>query len=539
MCRHGGCAARYSAPWDSTARAIRVATEAASNGNVADRGLSREHDRVGAVEDRGGHVVGFRPGRAGRPDHRLEHLRGHDHRTAGRPRRPEQPLLHERDLLHRQLHAEVATGHHRGVGDVEDPLEVLHRRAGLDLRHDRHGPVPHRRAQLLDVGGIPDEGLGDEVDAEVEDVPEHLPIAVRHGRQAEPLGRHVHPLVAADRTRPDAFGLHAIALDPHDRELHGAVGEQDPVPDPEVVREPRVRGRRAGRIARTAGPDLEPLTRPERERIGVHVGQTHLRPGEVGEDGERAPRHPLHLAHDPDGSGVLVHRAVRAVDPEDRGAGLDEPAHHLRGGARGAERADELRASVHGWSTSRRTSSTTARASSSPLPGPSSGSENVVGTSPPARRSASSMNASGSSIGEVRERAGHLREREGPRAGDDARPLVAAAAGRDPATAGGSVREGVQLLRALAVGAGGEPELRERIGRVRVASELGHEDVRCEPLHGVRHDRAERLEPRLVPRLRRQRHVDRGTLRAGAASLGRRAGARGRTVRGSTRGSRS
>ena len=33
VCRHGGCAARYSAPWDSTARAIRVAAEAASNGN--------------------------------------------------------------------------------------------------------------------------------------------------------------------------------------------------------------------------------------------------------------------------------------------------------------------------------------------------------------------------------------------------------------------------------------------------------------------------------------------------------------------------
>ena len=55
---------------------------------LADRGLRREHDRVGAVEDGVGHVRGLGAGRPRRVDHGLQHLGGGDHRLAvqARPR---------------------------------------------------------------------------------------------------------------------------------------------------------------------------------------------------------------------------------------------------------------------------------------------------------------------------------------------------------------------------------------------------------------------------------------------------------------------
>ena len=52
---------------------------------LADRGLAREHDRGGAVEDRVRDVGRLGAGGLGLMDHRLEHLGGGDHR-AGRAR---------------------------------------------------------------------------------------------------------------------------------------------------------------------------------------------------------------------------------------------------------------------------------------------------------------------------------------------------------------------------------------------------------------------------------------------------------------------
>ena len=123
----------------------------------------------------------------------------------------------------------------------------------------------------------PDEGLRDEIDAEVEHVPQHLPVPLGHRRQAQSLGGHVHALVAADRAGAHALGLHAVARGSGDRELHGAVREQDPVADPEVARErmglASPSRRRAPRVgSRTTG-------RPGTRTVGIHVREADLRLG--------------------------------------------------------------------------------------------------------------------------------------------------------------------------------------------------------------------------------------------------------------------
>ena len=54
------------------------------------------------------------------------------------------PLLHQRHLLQRQLHAEVAAGDHDAVERVDDRLELVDRLGLLDLGDDRDARCPPR-----------------------------------------------------------------------------------------------------------------------------------------------------------------------------------------------------------------------------------------------------------------------------------------------------------------------------------------------------------------------------------------------------------
>ena len=145
-------------------------------------------------------VVSARVG-PGRRDHRLEHLRGHDRGPAGGARLAHEVLLDQRDLLHRELHAEIAARDHQRVGLLEDPVHVLDGGTGLDLRHDRHDAVAHQRRGARGRPRGPDERLRDQVGAQVERASQALAVAVGHRRQTEPLGGHVHPLARTDRRR--------------------------------------------------------------------------------------------------------------------------------------------------------------------------------------------------------------------------------------------------------------------------------------------------------------------------------------------------
>ena len=80
----------------STASMIRSIVRTAAIGYFADRGLPRQHHRVGAVEHRVGDVGGLGAGRPGVVDHRLEHLGGHDDRLVALPGGLHGALLHQR-----------------------------------------------------------------------------------------------------------------------------------------------------------------------------------------------------------------------------------------------------------------------------------------------------------------------------------------------------------------------------------------------------------------------------------------------------------
>ena len=138
------------------------------DGIAADRGLAREHDRVGAIEHGIGHVARLGSRRARGLDHRLEHLRRHDRRDAAVQRASDQLLLDDRDFLVRELHPEVAARDHHGVHDLEDGVEVVDGGPRLDLRDDRRRLIAEEAAERLDVLRTTHERLRHVVDAELE-----------------------------------------------------------------------------------------------------------------------------------------------------------------------------------------------------------------------------------------------------------------------------------------------------------------------------------------------------------------------------------
>src|SRR5207237_10882639 len=98
----------------------------------------------------------------------------------------------------------------------------------------------------------------------------------------------------------------------------------------------------------------------------------------------------------------------------------------------------------------------------------------------------------------ARERApAHLGDVQGPGTCHPAGPLVAPAAGGPPVATGGGMRQPVELRRRRSIRGGGQQELRERVGVMRIAAELGDEDVRGERRDGGWDAGAARSGPRI------------------------------------------
>ena len=82
---------------------------------LADGGLTREHDRRGAVEDgvRDVRCLGARGLRL--MDHRFEHLGCGDHRAAPLEGARDDPLLEQRHIGGADLDAEISAGNHHRI----------------------------------------------------------------------------------------------------------------------------------------------------------------------------------------------------------------------------------------------------------------------------------------------------------------------------------------------------------------------------------------------------------------------------------------
>ncbi len=176
-------------------------------------------------------------------------------------------------------------------------------------------------------------------------------ILVRHGRQLVERAGDVQPLTRGDgATDLDLCGDHHRAIvDGVDAQAHGAVGEVH-----------HVAGRH--RADQLRARDEHPLRRPESLAVaaegdlvtGLELGDVvderadpQLRSRQILQHRDGATGATGCVAHELDGLGVLLRRAVGEVQPRDVHAGRDHPHERVTIARGRADRGDDLRVAFH------------------------------------------------------------------------------------------------------------------------------------------------------------------------------------------------
>ena len=110
--------------------------------------LTGEHHCIRSIVNGICHVRHFRTGRARIADHGIKHLGCRDDGLEVRVALLDHHLLQVGNLLGRDLHAQVSSGHHDAVRRTDDLIDVMDPFRILNLRYDRR----IRRAQFLQEG---------------------------------------------------------------------------------------------------------------------------------------------------------------------------------------------------------------------------------------------------------------------------------------------------------------------------------------------------------------------------------------------------
>ena len=202
------------------------------HGMVAHGCLFGEHDAVGAVQHRVGHVRGLGAGGLGGVHHGEQHLRRHDDGLGRLVAGPDDVLLDGGELGQGALHAEVAAGHHDDVRLGQDLGQVVHRVLALHLHAHRHvlaAGVDELLGLAHVVGGL-HVGDGHGVDAEPHAVLEVALVLVGEGAHARGLAGQGQALAGGDDAGVGSLQHdEAVVADLGHVELQAAVGEHEPV----------------------------------------------------------------------------------------------------------------------------------------------------------------------------------------------------------------------------------------------------------------------------------------------------------------------
>ena len=194
--------------------------------------LARQHDRVNAGIHGMGRVADLRPRGPGLGPHRLEHLRGHDHRDTERQGPSGDFLLDARHVLQRQLEPEIPTSHHDRVGLPENLLEIRHGFWSFELGDEPDVRSTHCLKPLARESHVRHtlhETQRHEIHAEAN--PE-LQIFGVLGCQTVRWEHHsgqVDALVLTQQASIDDDGVHTTCGGPLDSQLNSTVVQQQPV----------------------------------------------------------------------------------------------------------------------------------------------------------------------------------------------------------------------------------------------------------------------------------------------------------------------
>ena len=174
----------------------------------AGRGLTREHDGVGAFHHGIGGIAHLRARRPRLGAHRLEHLSGDDHWSGPRPRKPDDLLLHARHTLESHFQAEIAASDHDALGDLENRGQVVHRRRALDLGDERHHASRRcgDRSRAFHILGGLNEAERHKVHPELEAEAQILLVLGSDRGRRKRNARRVDALLAGERAAVDDDG---------------------------------------------------------------------------------------------------------------------------------------------------------------------------------------------------------------------------------------------------------------------------------------------------------------------------------------------
>ena len=318
-----------------------------------------EHDALGALAHR--RVGDLGPGRHAALGHRLENLRGPDHRHVGRLAQPQQLLLHLREALEAQLDAQVAArDHHRGraapQGVDDERGQRAHRQARLHLEHQRgRRPLAQRGdgvVQCVDLFGALHEREADGV-GDAERVGEGGEVLGGRHRQVDlGLGEvdallQPQPLALAADVLDHDTGRRADgrALGLGDRQLDDVAADL-PVVEPHLLADPHLLedGRQRDLDARHRIHRPRPAARRHQPegvphllaRLGDAGGDAHLGAREVDLDGDMPPEIGRRGPHVGRHRNPVVRRVVGGVDAHGVSAGGHQPPRDVGvlGGAR-------------------------------------------------------------------------------------------------------------------------------------------------------------------------------------------------------------
>ena len=191
---------------------------------LADGALLREHQAVGTVQNRVGHIADLRPGRPLRMGHAQQHLSGGDHRLGGFVGFADQHLLDLRDPVVGDLDPQISPSHHQPVAHFQNLVDIFYGIELFDLGDKillpaqglYQPPGPDHIRSLLD------EGDRHEIHAVLHPPGDILSVLVGQDIQVQPGIGEVDPFAGGEHSAADHLRLHTPADPDHP-------GTDDPV----------------------------------------------------------------------------------------------------------------------------------------------------------------------------------------------------------------------------------------------------------------------------------------------------------------------
>ena len=291
---------------------------------MAGGGLGGQHHRVAAVENGIGDIVGLGAGRTRVVDHRLEHLRGGDHRLARVIALLDQGFLHDRHVLRRGLHTQVAARHHDCIGHGNDGVDVAKGFRLLDLGDDRNLAAmrgQHDVDQLLDIAGLTHEGQRHIIQAVIIGELQIAPILVGdRGNVQLDIGQ-IDALARLEATAVDHPGRNLVALDALHGQLEQAIIDENPITGLDLLVQAAMVNRHllhpiVNPADQFIGTQHQGFAGRHVQRIAFELAETDLRSLQILKNGDMPVQVLGGLTHQPHRLRVIIEAAVGKIEPD-------------------------------------------------------------------------------------------------------------------------------------------------------------------------------------------------------------------------------